>query len=109
MTGGYLRVMYPEPEVCLHLQAWQEFLGFDREGMNAWFDIGFDPETGTVTFRTSEDRPFGFRREAERLKMIFDPGEVKPVADRELPGPWREWEKTGDGVYIARVSEMNQE
>ena len=30
MLGGYLRVMYPEPEVCLHLSAWQEFCGFDR-------------------------------------------------------------------------------
>jgi hypothetical protein len=32
MPGGYLRVMYPEPEMCLDLQAWQEFCGFDMTG-----------------------------------------------------------------------------
>ena len=49
MQGGYLRVMYPQPEVCLNLPAWQEFCGFDREGQNGWFDIALDEETGTVT------------------------------------------------------------
>ena len=32
MPGGYLRVLYPAPENCLNLDAWQEFFGFDREG-----------------------------------------------------------------------------
>ncbi|MBN2115477.1 MAG: right-handed parallel beta-helix repeat-containing protein [Anaerolineales bacterium] len=32
MPPGYLRVMYPEPEMCLDLATWQEFCGFDRNG-----------------------------------------------------------------------------
>lgn len=32
MPPGYLRVMYPAPEMCLDLAAWQEFCGFDRNG-----------------------------------------------------------------------------
>jgi len=82
--------MYPEPENCLNLPAWQEFFGFDREGQNAWFDIEVDPETGKATFREAKDRPFGFRGELERLHMIFAPEDVKTVApDPDLPGESR--------------------
>ena len=87
MQGGYLRVMYPEPEVCLNLPAWQEFCGFDQEGQNGWFDIDVDEETGKFSFSCAEDRPFGFRNELEKLKMILDPKDVKPVAAApDLPG-----------------------
>ncbi len=91
MQGGYLRVMYPEPENCLNLPAWQEFFGFDREGQNAWFDIELDPETGKAAFRKAEDTPFGFRGEVERLHLVFSPEDVKRVSpDRDLPGETRE-------------------
>ncbi|MBR3019872.1 MAG: right-handed parallel beta-helix repeat-containing protein [Clostridia bacterium] len=89
MQGGYLRVMYPEPENCLNLPAWQEFFRFDREGQNAWFDIDVDTQTGETVFSRAKDQPFGFRRDIERLQMILDPESVKPVeADYALP--WKE-------------------
>ena len=92
MQGGYLRVMYPEPEVCLDLPAWQEFLGFDREGQNGWFDIDVDEQTGETVFRKADKAPFGFRGDLERLKMILDPEKVRKVpADRGLP-----WEQDGE-------------
>ena len=103
LQGGYLRVMYPEPEVCLNLPAWQEFLGFDLEGQNGWFDIDFNRESGTVTFRKTAENPFGFRNQLERLKMILDPGEV-----REGVGPWKTWKKTGEGEYQTNVAEMGE-
>ncbi len=101
MQGGYLRVIYPEPENCLNLPAWQEFFGFDLEGQNAWFDIDLDEETGEAEFRSAEQGPFGFGKQIERLKMILDPEKVKKVsADKDLPwkddgkvlpGPWKAW------------------
>lgn len=100
MNGGYLRVMYPEPEVCLNLPAWQEFLGFDLQGQNGWFDIEPDFEKGTVSFRKSPETPFGFRGQMERLRLILDPGEVQGK-----PGPWETWEKAGDGEYKVKISE----
>ena len=118
LSGGYLRVMYPEPEVCLNLPAWQEFLGFDREGQNAWFEIRVDEESGTVLFRKAAEGPAGLPRQLERLKMIEDPGGVKTVpsapgcpADRletkreisAMPGPYATWEKKTDGEYEARI------
>ena len=103
LQGGYLRVMYPEPEVCLNLPAWQEFCGFDLEGQNGWFDIDFNRESGTVTFRKTAENPFGFRNQLERLKMILDPGEV-----REGSGPWKTWKKTGEGEYQTNVAEMGE-
>jgi hypothetical protein len=110
MQGGYLRVMYPEPEVCLNLPAWQEFCGFDREGQNAWFDMDVD-ENGSISFRKAEKPPMAFGGQLERLHMILDPEEVKKIhacplspADREgkkreertMPGPLAAW-KTGNG------------
>ena len=96
MNGGYLRVMYPEPEVCLNLPAWKEFCGFDREGQNAWFDIDVDTGTGKVTYAPSEDGPVGLPAQLARLNMIRDPKDVKKVradgTDGEvLPGPLNEW------------------
>ena len=93
MNGGYLRVMYPEPEVCLNLPAWKEFCGFDREGQNAWFDIAVDEETGKITMRRSEDGPVGLPAQLRRLNMILDPDEVKKVRpDGAVPG--------GDGTEV---------
>ena len=87
MQGGYLRVMYPEPEICLNLPAWKEFCGFDREGQNAWFDIDVDEDTGEFTFSPAQDKPFAFRGELERLNLLLDPKDVKPVAAApDLPG-----------------------
>jgi len=93
MSGGYLRVMYPEPEVCLNLPAWKEFCGFDREGQNAWFDIDVDEETGKITVRKAKDGPAGLPAQLRRLNMILDPEEIRKVkADGELPG--------GDGADV---------
>ena len=99
MRGGYLRVMYPEPEVCLNLPAWQEFCGFDLTGQNGWFDVLLDEDTGTFSFRKSADRPWGFPGQAERLHLVEDPADIAPVppdphvteagipAEACLPGP----------------------
>jgi len=101
MQGGYLRVMYPEPENCLDLRSWQEFFGFDKEGQNAWFDIDLDEETGEAVFRPAEKPPFGFPRDLERQNMILEPEKVRKVpADKDLPyeqeekvlpGPWKKF------------------
>ena len=84
MNGGYLRVMYPEPEVCLNLPAWQEFCGFDRTGQNAWFDIDLDGETGRFSCRPSEEGPFGLPAQLRRLNLLLDPERVAPVAPDPL-------------------------
>ena len=110
MSGGYLRIMYPEPEVCLHLPAWQEFFGFDLKGHHGWFDILLNEESGTVTFRQAADRPFGFGNQLERMKLILDPGDPARIcvdpAGEGRPGPWTEWKQTGTGEYQATISEM---
>jgi len=87
LQGGYLRVMYPAPENCLNLPAWQEFFGFDREGQNAWFDIEVDEEGKTV-FRPAESAPMGLPSQLKRLNLLLDPSDVRKVAaDPDLPWP----------------------
>lgn len=48
MPSGYLRVMYPEPEMCLDLATWQEFCGFDRTGAVCDLDIAIDGNALTM-------------------------------------------------------------
>lgn len=48
MPGGYLRVMYPEPEMCLDLQAWQEFCSFDRTGCECDMEIDINSSDLTM-------------------------------------------------------------
>ncbi len=47
MPPGYLRVMYPEPELCLDLATWQEFCGFDKNGCVC--DIVIDIDSAALT------------------------------------------------------------
>ena len=116
MQGGYLRVMYPEPEACLNLPAWKEFFGFDTNGQNAWFDIDLDEEQQTVAFRTSKDAPFGLAVQLRRLQLFRDPMLVQAVpaadgvlcditgkervGDRVMPGPFAVWDP--EGVFQLR-------
>ena len=115
MRGGYLRVMYPEPENCLNLPAWQEFYGFDRTGQNAWFDMTLDEEAGTLTFSESADGLWAHPRQAARLGLIRRPEDVSPAApdplvlsdwegqerprDFTLPGPFAKLQK----IYNLRL------
>ena len=58
MGGGYLRIMYPAPEVCLDLKSWQEFYGFDMNAQEAWFDIDIDTTELTLTVKPAVKGPF---------------------------------------------------
>ncbi len=42
MPGGYLRVLYPEPSMCVNLPEWQKFMGFDLNGCEFEAEIGID-------------------------------------------------------------------
>ena len=54
MPPGYLRVMYPEPEMCLDLATWQEFCGFDKNGCvcDMEIDINSTDLTMEVVFKS---------------------------------------------------------
>ncbi len=40
--------MYPEPEMCLDLQAWQEFCGFDMDGCECDLEIDINSRDLTM-------------------------------------------------------------
>lgn len=58
-SGGYLRIMYPAPEECLNLPAWQEFEGFDPHGQEGWFGIRVDTEKLSLSFGAAGDHAPG--------------------------------------------------
>ena len=106
MQGGYLRVMYPEPELCLNLETWQEFCGFDRKGDYAWFGFAFDPESMSIRLCERSDGPVHAPGPARPVHVLRDPGKIrqrevpsvvpcdfegKPRRKKALPGPFPSW------------------
>ena len=57
MSGGYLRVMYPEPEMCLDLDTWQEFCGFDKTGCNCDVEIEINSADLTMEITLKKEMP----------------------------------------------------
>lgn len=86
LQGGYLRVMYPAPETCLNLPAWQEFYGFDQTGQYAWFDMELHEADGKLLLKKSECASFVLPRQLERLHVLMDPAGISAVpADPHVP------------------------
>ena len=57
MSGGYLRVMYPEPEMCLDLDTWQEFCGFDKTGCTCYVEIDINSADLTMEITLKKEMP----------------------------------------------------
>ena len=106
LKGGYLRIMYPAPEVCLDLKTWQEFYGMDKMGDYAWFGFELDPEEGTLDLKIRGDEPVNAPGPDKKFKLKRDPGEINKVSAPEsvnccmdgnprsgesLPGPFASW------------------
>ena len=103
MPGGYLRVLYPAPENCLNLDAWQEFFGFDREGQEGWFDVRVDTKALTLEMSCPQEPPRFGRLHLDGARFVTDPEQLACVtascetmedffgpapAGRRLPGPF---------------------
>ncbi len=113
MSGGYLRVMYPAPELCLDLDTWREFCGYDLTGNSAWF--GFRLEDGKLSLEERKDSPVHAPGPAKPVQVLRDPSKIRKrkqvscvPADitgrrhtgKVLPGPFSSWE---DGMTVIRT------
>lgn len=65
MPPGYLRVMYPEPEMCLDLEAWQEFCRFDLNGRCC--DLKIDINSNNLTMEITLDKEFEAENPVEKV------------------------------------------
>ena len=107
MKGGYLRIMYPEPEVCLDLNTWQEFYGFDKSGEYAWFAFEYDPVKGTICTKDRTDEPVNAPGPDKEVRLNRNPDSIKSVRTPDcvncditgkkrpsgsLPGPFISWD-----------------
>ena len=106
MKGGYLRIMYPSPEVCLDLKTWQEFYGFDMNGACAWFAAEPDFLNASVRMTVRHDQPVNAPGPGQKIQLLRDPQAIKKVStpscvncditgtERDalsLPGPYISW------------------
>ena len=80
-SGGFLRIMYPEPEVVLDLKTWQEFYGLDLTSQSGWFDLELDEENLELKVVAEKKAYPGFRRNASFASYVHDPKDLKPVAE----------------------------
>ena len=84
MPGGYLRILYPAPAVCLDLQAWQEFYELDEQGQEGWFNIHVDTEQLTLEVCSSGDLPMMPPGKALETTFITNADAIKKVESREM-------------------------
>ena len=84
MPSGYLRILFPAPTECLDLKAWQNFHGFDKNGVLGDFDIEIDTDRFVMTVKPASADPSPFRRmdNSKRYKSDELP---KLAADPKTP------------------------
>jgi hypothetical protein len=84
MPGGYLRILYPAPAVCLNLQAWQEFYGFDMEGMEGELEIHIDTDKFTMQIGKKHE-PFRFSpRKLKKDRHILNTEDIGKVLVKSI-------------------------
>lgn len=109
MPGGYLRILYPAPEVCLDLASWKEFYHFDQEGQEGWFTIQVDTDHYTLEFSKADSYPFVFPnsngldryvKEVEQIQEVkrdqsitTDFLGVDNISNERIPGPFYQIEE----------------
>ncbi|NMA33605.1 MAG: right-handed parallel beta-helix repeat-containing protein, partial [Clostridiaceae bacterium] len=85
MMGGYLRVMYPEPEMCLDLPTWQEFCGFDKTGCNCEIDIDINSDDLTMDIVVRSPLP-----EVMSDKKVSTDYFGNAASEKRIAGPFAE-------------------
>jgi len=84
MPGGYLRVKYPEPEMCLDLATWQEFFGFDKTGATADLSIEVNRDDLTMLVEVRNELPLV----APDAKVSTDYFSQPVEEEARVPGPF---------------------
>ena len=104
--GGDLRIMYPEPEVCLNLKSWQEFYSFDMNSYEGWFEFDIDTDKYTLEVKKTDITPPGFGPVPEG-KYIYSVDEMKKVkADDRISLDITGEERNGDTVLPGPINEL---
>ncbi len=79
MPGGYLRIMYPAPVVCLDLKSWQEYYAQDMNSAEGELQIEVDTENYQMTIKSAPQRNLPKRwqnNSANYVRQIDDITEV---------------------------------
>jgi hypothetical protein len=91
--GGYLRILQPAPTMCLDLDAWREFCGFDLNGCEA--DVEIDINSKTLEMAIELKAALPKVKSDEKVKTDFFLNTVS--GDSRIAGPINEI-KTGKTV-----------
>ncbi len=100
MPGGYLRILYPAPEVCLDLSAWKEFYGKDLSSAEGSLNISVDTKNYTATFANTGARAVPFLMHREKPDFIRQTECIKTVKAYDLVPNDFFGRKLGDEVRL---------
>jgi hypothetical protein len=83
MPGGYLRILQPAPTMCLDLDAWREFCGFDINGCVSDIVIEINSRTLEMIIEAKTELPL--IKPDEKIKTDYF---LEPVSgDTRIAGP----------------------
>jgi len=98
--GGYLRVNYPPPPMCLDLHAWRRFFGFDMHGSIDVMEITVDANALTMTLELPEQSEPPTPRDATNKAATNTDFHGKAAPDIRPPGPFASLTKGKTTVSI---------
>jgi hypothetical protein len=81
--GGYLRILYPLPNICLDLKTWQEFYGFDLSGTLNDISIEIDSSKLEMTVELKNELCPVAADEKVKTDYFLNPIE----GEKRIPGP----------------------
>jgi len=83
MPGGYLRILQPAPTMCLDLDAWREFCGFDINGCVSDIVIEINSKTLEMTVDLKTELPLNKTDEKAKTDYFLEP----VTGDTRIAGP----------------------
>jgi len=83
MPGGFLRILQPAPTMCLDLEAWREFCGFDISGCESDIVIDINGKTLEMTVELKTGLPKV--KPDEKTKTDYF---LAPTGDTRVAGPF---------------------
>lgn len=84
MPGGYLRILYPAPAVCLDLAGWQEYYGLDTYSAEGELQISIDTASYQMTVQPARPRNLPKRWQRDEEEYVRQPERIKPVDPYKL-------------------------
>ncbi len=88
LRSAYLRIKFPEPPQWLDLEFWQQYYGWEKNGITANVDAQFDPDTLELTLSVDGDL-----KKVKTFNGIDTDFRGEATGGTRFPGPFSDLDK----------------